>query len=273
MSSRINKIMPLVDYNSIFLKFLFSMSAQWSHCHYLMQGGDFSRCHVLGYIVNFALQNFKFENGPRAHSNWLLGITKSINDWLSLNIGAGKKVCSLSCFDGVTQQDSKQCLTVAVAGVISCILHIENCTPSVFVLITFTNLPLFETSKFLYSPPLRIALIDVIYLAAMVRNTYPHYVTDASRQRANSGQSVEQALARLEQVCREKFQVRMEELIFPEKIWLINETNLLSRFMSWGEDDGVTMINLDEFESEVLANDSTVHLFKVLHVIKTFFKQ
>jgi hypothetical protein len=71
------------------------------------------------------------------------------------------------------------------------------------------------------------------------------------------------ALARMEEVCREKFEVRMEELIFPEKIWLINETNLLSRFMTWGEEDGVTMINLDEFEGELLANESTVHLFKV----------
>ena len=98
----------------------------------------------------------------------------------------------------------------------------------------------------------------------MARNrAFPHCAADASRQRANSGQDVEKALARLEEICRERFSVRLEELIFPEKIWLINETNLLSRYMTWGDEDGVTMINLDEFESEVLANDSTGHLFKV----------
>lgn len=106
----------------------------------------------------------------------------------------------------------------------------------------------------------------------MVRNTYPHYLEDASRQRANMGLDLEVALSRLEEVCREKFEVRMEELIFPQKIWLINETNLLSRYMSWGEEDGVTMINLDEFESEVLANESTVHLFKTGKLV-SFIRQ
>lgn len=55
----------------------------------------------------------------------------------------------------------------------------------------------------------------------------------------------------------------MEELIFPEKIWLICETNLLSRFMTWGDEDGYIMINLDQFEEGLLANHKTTHLFKV----------
>ncbi|OQV20060.1 hypothetical protein BV898_05854 [Hypsibius exemplaris] len=106
----------------------------------------------------------------------------------------------------------------------------------------------------------------------MVRNTYPHYLEDATRQRANMTMNLEQALTRLEEVCRERFEVRMEELIFPEKIWLINHTNLLSRFMTWGEDDGVTMINLDEFESELLANEGTIHLFKTGKLV-SFIRQ
>src|SRR5208282_3885530 len=97
----------------------------------------------------------------------------------------------------------------------------------------------------------------------MVRNTHPHYLENVSRQRENMELDLSVALARLEEASRVKFEVRMEELIFPEKIWLICETNLLSRFMTWGQEDGLIMINLDEFEKSLLSNQSTSHLFKV----------
>ncbi|XP_055330280.1 uncharacterized protein LOC129582708 isoform X2 [Paramacrobiotus metropolitanus] len=106
----------------------------------------------------------------------------------------------------------------------------------------------------------------------MVRSSQPTYKENASRQKENMHMSLVNALASLEEASRRTFNTRMEELIFPEKIWLICETNLLSRFMTWGDEKGMVMINLAEFEDGLLANYGTTHLFKTGKLV-SFIRQ
>lgn len=139
---------------------------------------------------------------------------------------------------------------------LSCDLTVR---PYVCLYISVSTLSIYQTQNFsFYSRPFWQSETSI-----MVRNTHPHYVKDVSRQKENMSIDLATALASLEDASRLKFDVRMEELIFPEKIWLICETNLLSRFLTWGDDEGYIMINLDEFEDGLLANHDTTHLFKV----------